>query len=87
MGEGRWGIDCYIFRSVVSPLLNCGYLDIGHSGNIYIMKFGKCYQIKAMIFWGVGLPAHEVLEVSSMAFFLDLLRLTVPGIWWYSIHI
>lgn len=70
----------------MSLLLNCGYLDTGHSGNIYIMTFGNCCQIKAMIFWRVGLPAPEVLEVSSMAFFWDLLRLPVPGIWWYTIH-
>lgn len=44
--------------------------------------FGKCYRLRIMSIWKVGLPAHKVLEVSNMAFFLDLQNITVLGILW-----
>ena len=52
---------------------------IGHSGDIYIMKIGKSYKMRAKNFLRVNLPAHKVLEVSNMALCLDLPRLTVSG--------
>lgn len=49
---------------------------------IFTSEFGKRYIVRVIIFWRVGLPAHEVLEVSNTAFFLDLQSIIVPSIWW-----